>query len=167
VSAATLARAAAPLLAASCADGRRARHSINGPMASFRPDRLKLARETVGLTQQQAAEHIGVSQTYLALMETGRRRVTEQVGLKMMDLYRLGPTVLPLRVDDLESLNSASLAKALANLGYPGFRHLLGGRRDNPAVVLLAAISRDDVEVRVVESLPGSSWNTTNLTGSG
>lgn len=87
-------------------------------------------------------------------METGRRRVTEEVGLKMMDLYRLGPTVLPLRVDDLESWDSACLAKAVANLGYPGFRHLLGSVRNNPAVVLLAALSRHDVEVRVVESLP-------------
>jgi hypothetical protein len=87
-------------------------------------------------------------------METGHRRVTGQVGLKMIDLYRLGPTVLPLHADDLESWDSASLAKALANLGYSGFRHLLGGPRDNPAVVLLAAISRDDVEVRVVEGLP-------------
>jgi transcriptional regulator with XRE-family HTH domain len=113
-----------------------------------------LARQTVGLTQQQAAEHFGVSQAYLALMETGRRRVTEEVGLKMIDLYHLGPTVLPLRVDALESWDSAYLAKALANLGYPGFRHLMRGPRDNPAVVLLAALSRRDLDVRVVEGLP-------------
>jgi transcriptional regulator with XRE-family HTH domain len=123
-------------------------------VASFSPDQIRLARETIGLTQQQAADHLGVSQAYLALMETGQRRVTGQVGLKMMDLYRLGPTVLPLHADDLESWDSASLAKALANLGYPSFRHLLGGSRDNPAVVLLAAVSRDDVEVRVTEGLP-------------
>ena len=123
-------------------------------MASFKPDRLRLAREAVGFTQQQAAARLGMSQAYLALMETGRRRVTEPVGLKMTDLYRLGPTFLPLRVHDLESWDSASLDKSLANLGYPGFRHLLGGPRDNPALVLLAAISRDDVEVRVMESLP-------------
>ena len=123
-------------------------------MANLRPDQLRLAREAVGFTQQQAAVRLGVSQAYLALMETGHRRVTGQVGLKMIDLYRLGPTVLPLHADDLESWDSASLAKALANLGYSGFRHLLGGPRDNPAVVLLAAISRDDVEVRVVEGLP-------------
>jgi transcriptional regulator with XRE-family HTH domain len=123
-------------------------------VAAITPDRLRSARETAGFTQQQAAGHLGVSQAYLALMETGRRRVTEKVGLKMMDLYRLGPTVLPLRVDDLELWDSAYLAKALANLGYAGFRHLLGGPRDNPAVVLLAALSRRDVEVRVVEALP-------------
>jgi transcriptional regulator with XRE-family HTH domain len=113
-----------------------------------------LARETVGFTQQKAAERLGVSQAYLALMETGRRRVNEEVGLKLVDLYRLGPTALPLRVDNLESWDSAYLAKALANLGYPGFRHLLGGPRDNPAAVLLAALSRRDVEFRVVEGLP-------------
>ena len=123
-------------------------------MATFTPDRLRVARVAAGFTQQQAAEHLGVSQAYLALMETGRRRVTEEIGLKMMDLYRLGPTVLPLHLDDLESWDSASLAAALANLGYPGFRHLSGGPRDNPAVVLLAALSRRDVEVRVVEGLP-------------
>jgi transcriptional regulator with XRE-family HTH domain len=123
-------------------------------MAALTPDHLRLARQAVGFTQQQAAGRLGVSQAYLALMETGRRRVTDEVGLKMIGLYRLGPTVLPLRVDDLESWDSADLAKAVANLGYPGFRHLSGGTRDNPAVVLLAALSRRDVEVRVVESLP-------------
>jgi transcriptional regulator with XRE-family HTH domain len=123
-------------------------------VATLTPDQLRSARESVAFTQQQAAGRLGVSQAYLALMETGRRRVTEKVGLKMMDLYHLGPTVLPLRADNLESWDSAHLAKALANLGYPGFRHLMRGPRDNPAVVLLAALSRRDVEVRIVEGLP-------------
>lgn len=126
----------------------------NQSMEVFKPDQLRLARETAGLTQQLAADRLGISQAYLALMETGRRRVTEEVGLKLMDLYHLGPTALPLGLDDLESWNSESLAKALASLGYPGFRHLAGGHRRNPAIVLLAALSRRDVEVRVGESLP-------------
>lgn len=123
-------------------------------MATLGPEQLKLARGRAGLTQYQAAGSLGISQAYLALMETGRRRVTERVGLKMMDLYRLGPTALPLRVDDPDSWDSASLANAVASLGYPGFRHLLGAPHDNPAVVLLAAVSLNDVEVRVIESLP-------------
>jgi transcriptional regulator with XRE-family HTH domain len=123
-------------------------------VAAITPDQVRSARETVGFTQQQAAGHLGVSQAYLALMETGRRRITDEVRLKMMDLYHLGPTALPLRVGDLESWDSAYLAKALANLGYPGFRHLRGGPRHNPAAVLLAALSRRDVEFRVVEALP-------------
>ncbi len=126
----------------------------NRSVAALTPDRLRLARERAGFTQQQAAKRLGVSQAYLALMETGRRRVTEPVGLKIVGLYRLGPAFLPLLVDVLEFWDSAYLAKALANLGYPGFRHLLGGPRDNPTVVLLAALSRPDLEVRVVEGLP-------------
>ncbi len=46
------------------------------------------------------------------------------------------------------------IAKAAAALGYPGFRNLRGGKSLNPAVVLLAAVSCSDLEVRVVESLP-------------
>jgi transcriptional regulator with XRE-family HTH domain len=123
-------------------------------MWSFRPGQLRSAREAAGLTQQRAAKGLGVSQAYLALMENGRRRVTDPVGLQMMDLYRLPATALPLETGDLDSWDSESLAKALANLGYPGFRQLRGGRSQNPAVVLLAAISREDLEVRVTESLP-------------
>ena len=97
---------------------------------------------------------MGVSQAYLAMMEKGRRRVTDQLGSKMVDLYRLPATALPLEPGDLSTWNSASIAKAMANLGYPGFRHLCAGRSLNPAVVLLAAVSCGDLEVRVVESLP-------------
>jgi len=53
---------------------------FNGYVATFAPDQLCLARENAGFTQQQAAGHLGVSQAYLALMETGRRRVTEVAG---------------------------------------------------------------------------------------
>jgi len=49
----------------------------------------------MGLTQQRAAGKLGVSQAYLALMETGRRRVPAKIALKMMDLYHMGPAVSP------------------------------------------------------------------------
>ena len=123
-------------------------------MWSFRPGQLRSARELAALTQVRAAELMGVSQAYLALMESGRRRVTQPLGLKMVDLYRLPATALPLEIDDLDSWDSASLAGAVAVLGYPGFQYLQGGQCRNPAVILLAAISRDDLEVRVIESLP-------------
>ena len=123
-------------------------------MWGVRPDQLRSAREAAGLTQQRAAKRVGVSQAYLALMENGRRPVTDHVGFKMMDVYRLPATALPLDIGDLDSWDSESLARALADLGYPGFRQLRGERRRNPAVVLLAAISRNELEVRVIESLP-------------
>jgi len=119
-----------------------------------RPEQLRSARLAAGLTQQQAAERLGVSQAYLALMERGRRPMTAQVGAKIIKVYRLGPTALPLEIDSIDTWNSARLAAALADLGYPGFRHLRAETRTNPAVVLLAAIAASDVEVRVIEALP-------------
>ena len=118
------------------------------------PEELRSARQAARLTQQQAAARLGVSQPYLAPMESGRRPVTARFWPKIVKLYGLGPAALPLETDCLDSWNSASLATALASLGYPCFRHLRGGRRNHPAVVLLAAVAASDVEVRVVEALP-------------
>jgi transcriptional regulator with XRE-family HTH domain len=123
-------------------------------MWTFRPDQLRHARELAGLTQQRAAAQLGVSQAYVALIENGRRRVGEQLGSRIVDLYRLPATALPLDEGDAVAWNSATIANGVANLGYPGFRPLRGGRSVNPAAILLAAISSNDLEVRVVESLP-------------
>lgn len=118
------------------------------------PEQLRAARRAAGITQHQAAKRLGVSQAYLALIETGRRRVTPKLASSLATLYGLGPTALPLDASSIGKWNAASLAKVLARLGYPGFRHLRGGRRHNPALVLLAAVAASDLEVRVVEALP-------------
>ena len=120
----------------------------------LRPEHLRSARQTTALTQQQAADRLGVSQAYLALLERGRRPVTARLGSKIVKLYRLGPTALPLKSGGIDSWHCSSLAAALASLGYPGFRQLRGAHRKNPAVVLLAAIVTSEVEVRVIEALP-------------
>lgn len=120
----------------------------------MRPEQLRAARLAAGLTQQQAAARLNVSQAYLALIERGRRPITARVGAKIAKLYRLGPTALPLKIDNIDAWDSARLAVALAGLGYPGFRHLRAKTRDNPAAVVLAAIAASDVEVRVIEALP-------------
>ena len=118
------------------------------------PQQLKSAREAVSLTQQQAAARLGVSQAYLALLESGRRPVTARLAGKIVSLYGLRATALPLDQDVPGFADSAAAAKALAGLGYPGFRHMTGGSQINPAVVLLASISMNDLEVRVIEALP-------------
>lgn len=106
------------------------------------------------MTQQDAGKRLGVSQAYLALIEGGRRSLTDALGFQMVNLYHLPPTDLPLETSGLNAWESASIAKAIANLGYSGFRQLRRGKPKNPAVVLLGAISCPDLEVRVVESLP-------------
>lgn len=118
------------------------------------PEQLRSARQAVGLTQQQAADRLGVSQAYLALLERGRRPVTSRLGVMIVKLYDLPPTDLPLEADAIDSWNSSELAAALASLGYPGFRQLGVTNRKNPAVVLLAAIAASDLEIRIVEALP-------------
>jgi hypothetical protein len=85
------------------------------------------------------------------MLERGRRPVTPKLASSIARVCGLGPTALPL---EFEHIDAAALAAQLAALGYPGFRHLTGGRRKNPAVVLLAAILANDVEVRVIEALP-------------
>jgi transcriptional regulator with XRE-family HTH domain len=120
----------------------------------LRPEQLRSARQAAGLTQQQAAERLGISQAYLALLERGRRSVTARLASKAAELYGLGPSALPLESERIDSWSPASLAAALANLGYPGFRHLRRGHKKNPALVLLGAIAARDTEVRVIEALP-------------
>ena len=120
---------------------------------NLRPDQLKSARLAAGLTQHQAADRLGVSQAYLALIERGRRPVTTPLRSRIVDLYRLGPIALPLG-DNLGCWDSSSLAAGLASLGYPGFRQLIGVQPQNPATILLAAVAAGDVEVRVIEALP-------------
>ena len=95
-----------------------------------------------------------VSQAYLALLERGRRPAANRIGSRIVKQYVLGPTALPLEAGTVGSWDSHHLAESVASLGYPGFRQLQGANVENPALVLLAAISACDVEVRVIEALP-------------
>jgi transcriptional regulator with XRE-family HTH domain len=130
---------------------------------SLRPEQLRAARRAAGLTQQQAADSLGVSQAYLALLERGRRPVTAPIASRIVELYHLGPVALPLSADHPGDWDSASLAAAIASLGYPGFRQLAGAPAHNPAIILLASITSRDVEVRVLEALPWVAVEYSNL----
>ncbi len=126
-----------------------------GMDVSLRPEQLRSLRRAAGLTQQQAADRLGVSQAYLALLESGRRPVTAQLKPRIVDLYQLGPVALSLDADNLDCWDSSSLAVGLASLGYPGFRQFTGVQPQNPATILLGAVATaGDVEVRVLEALP-------------
>jgi transcriptional regulator with XRE-family HTH domain len=127
------------------------------------PEQLRLERRAAGLTQQQVADRLGVSQAYLALLERGRRPITARLGLRIVKLYGLGPTALPLDGEGSGACDSSSLAAALAGLGYPGFRHLTPARPQNPANILLAAMAASDVEVRVIEAMPWLAVEHNNL----
>ena len=115
---------------------------------------LKTARLSTGLTQVRAARRLGLSQTYVSLLEMGKRPVTRRLARKLMRAYGLAPTVLP-PVGPSERSSSESMARELARLGYPGFAYLRSrGPLRNPAETLIVALVQSNLEARVVEALP-------------
>lgn len=109
-------------------------------------------------TQVRTARALGVSQTYLSLLESGERRLTDRLQAKAAKFLDLPPTELPSRLasGELPHVTDAELAADLADLGYVGFGHLRRKRprRKNPADVLLSALNAPQREARAVEALP-------------
>src|SRR5215475_13469720 len=95
---------------------------------------LKELRRKKGWTQMQAARHLRVSQPYLALLESGKRRVDEKLTRRAVHVYGASPTALPTM--HLRNVDDGRLARELAALGYPGFAYMKGGRKRNPVDVL-------------------------------
>ncbi len=107
-------------------------------------------------TQVEAARVLGVSQTYLSLLEKGKRPLTNELRAKAVRAFHLPPTEMPVSDDlaDVRAVSDAQLATDLATLGYPGFSYLKKGKAKNPSVVLLSALKADNREARAVEALP-------------
>jgi transcriptional regulator with XRE-family HTH domain len=119
------------------------------------PRELKLARRKRAWNQKDAAHRLGLSQSYLSMLEKGERPVTASLARKMARLYSLPPTALPLTQFVPLATDSQRLAEQLAALGYPGFAYLRPrGVKKNPAEVLLTALAQTDLEARLVEALP-------------
>ena len=126
---------------------------------------FKKGREERGWTQEVAAMRLGVSQPYLSLLEKELRRVPERLARKAASVFRLSATTLPVETDwnAVETKSENTLAADLAALGYPGFSHLKGGRKKNPAQVLLSALSARDLNSRLTEALPWVLLNYSDL----
>src|SRR5438128_2305572 len=99
---------------------------------------LREERERKGWTQERAAARLGVSQTYLSLLENSRRPVSRRLAMKLHRQFAVPPTALPVEATDVQK-DAQSLAEGLAALGYPGFAHFKR-RRHNPAQLLFAAL---------------------------
>jgi transcriptional regulator with XRE-family HTH domain len=123
----------------------------------MQPKTLRDARKRFEWTETQAAERLGMSQSYLAMLETGQRRVTPSLARKFKTVYGLNPTALP--TPDLfnprADVSGEELASMVSALGYPGFAYMKSRSRErNPAEVLLEALRQQNLEPRVVEALP-------------
>lgn len=117
-------------------------------------EQLKQARLQRGHTQQKTAKHLGVTQAYYSMLENGVRKPSGHLARKLMQVYGVPPTVLPV-VDAPLNVTPDSLARELAALEYPGFAHLRRRlRKENPARFLLTALGQNNLEARVVEGLP-------------
>jgi len=117
-------------------------------------EQLKTARLQRGWSQQEAAARLGVTQAYLSMLESGLRNPGGPLARKLMQVYGLPPTVLPVN-EVRNDVGADLLAHELALLGYPGFAHLRrGGKTVNPAPFLLEALSQRNLEARTAEGLP-------------
>jgi transcriptional regulator with XRE-family HTH domain len=118
---------------------------------------LRAARGAKEWSQVEAATRLGVSQSYLAMLERGQRRLTPKLAQRAAKVYDLAPTAVPRSQRELPArLNAATLARDLAGFGYPGFAHLRSRHwtPKNPGEVLLSALAQADLEPRLVEALP-------------
>jgi transcriptional regulator with XRE-family HTH domain len=112
---------------------------------------LRAARLKAGLNQVKAARRLGLSQSYLSMLEGGSRQVSRRVLSRLMRVYALPPTARPLSE---QPLDLQELAVSLGSLGYRGYGYLSDKKRVlNPAVVLLEAL-KTDLEPRLAAALP-------------
>ncbi len=117
---------------------------------------LERARRNAALTQSQVAKELGVSQPYVSMVEKGKRNWPKRLSRKVLSVYGLSPTSLPVS-DAMESplsVNPNELAKDLAALGYPGLSYVRAWRKRNPAVVLFTALAQPELDSRLTEALP-------------
>jgi transcriptional regulator with XRE-family HTH domain len=132
-------------------------------MENMTTEDLRDGREDAKLTQAQAATKLGVSQPYLSLLEKGHRPVPAPLARKVVKLYGLPATALPL-TETPSSADAHDLAEGLAVLGYPGFSHLKAHKKKrNPAELMFVALNQNELESRLTEALPWVVWKFADL----
>src|SRR3990167_9536500 len=114
---------------------------------------LKAGRVTRAFSQAEAAARLKVSQPYLAMLESGQRRLTPELARRAMKVYGLPPTTLPHSEPEVSRKRSPSEALAcdLGALGYPGLAYLRprNWKPKNPGAVLLPPLSPEELESRL------------------
>lgn len=117
---------------------------------------LLQAREKKGWTQQEAAPRLGLSQSYLSMLEQNKRAVPKSRFEQVLAVYDvLSPLALPLQGEEKwGELGDQKVAEQLSALGYPGFSYMRAKATWNPAELLVAALTKDELESRLSEALP-------------
>jgi transcriptional regulator with XRE-family HTH domain len=122
----------------------------------MKPHEFKTVRLAKGLGQTEVATRLGVSQAYVQMLESGKRRLTAGLTRSLAEVYELSPEILPVSEEfSPKPTGGEYLAQVLGKLGYPGFAYLRSHvARKNPGEVLLTALGQDVLEARVAEALP-------------
>ena len=118
---------------------------------------LREARTRAGWKQRRLASRLRVTQAFLSLVESGKRRLSGRHAEQVVRLLRLSPTALPLdhTAEGRSRTDNEWVLSALARLGYPGYAYRkTRGRPVNPGEVLLRALALDGLDPRLVEALP-------------
>lgn len=123
---------------------------------------FKQARKRRKLTQEAVARLLGVSQTYVALLEKGKRSFPDALARKAVLRLEMSPLALPVE-EKKGPFSARHFAKQLASLGYPGFASMRPAWKRNPVQVLLNALAQDNLEARLTEALPWLLTNYANM----
>lgn len=115
---------------------------------------LRTVRKQRGWTQVETSARLGVSQSYLALLEKGRRRMPLKLARKAVQVLKLTPACVPPSGKNPSGTTTETVVRDLSRLGYPGFRYVRGGWVKNPGEVLLSALAQPNLDSRVAEALP-------------
>ena len=109
--------------------------------------RIKQLRRSLNLTQQDFAERIGLKQNSIALIESGKRNISNQAVLSICREFNVNETWL--RTGDGEMFNALSRDEQIAyRLGA-----MLAGQGDTIQKRLIAALSDlDESEWAAVEA---------------
>ena len=121
--------------------------------ATVTGEHLRTARLDRGWTQKQTGARLGLSQSYLSMLERSERPVPQALLPTLFRTYEFPATALPFR-GLAAPLTAQQLAEAVAATGYPGFRYLTPHVRLNPAELLVNALHQSDLESRLAEALP-------------
>jgi len=117
---------------------------------------LRQYRKSSNLTQKSLAQALAVSQTYLSLLESDERPLTDDLSKRLARSLSLPATMLPSEASrhKIGRTSDDQLTAELSALGYPGFSHYKPGRRRNPVDLLLSALNADQRDARLIEALP-------------
>lgn len=115
--------------------------------------KLRQVRRAHGWTQEELAWRLGVSQTYVSLLESGRRTVPPRFVKRVVMRLTMAPVDVPL-TNETTPLSPEAAEEALGALGHPAFAHSKGMRLLNPAELLFRILSSACVDARLVEALP-------------